>query len=400
MKNIASIRQALALTSEIYNRAIIADPTFMFSDAYGISHSTFIQLSNRVYGMQMTTASGVNFTVRLQTEYEDGREVVYDALNITVGGQELVFILDRIVDKSQIAMSDIAMPDVTTVNATGIMTTITVSSINPIQNVYVLETELYDLQPAILIDESTEFGQIFVSLENLSSNLVYLQSARLDENRRARNKRLSRISEAEISNSRLETLSTNLLDYQSTREIRRKSTSKSDINYLENKITNYLSKINRFVDEFGLDFLKKRLKETYETEIYSTLLDEATEYLKESRINENLNTDVSWGGLDFAALPDEDRHILVEASKEIYRDMQLQNPVLFEADTRYLSNLVGAALAIIYQGIKDETEVYQDSRHRGRIYVDYSGNYVIEIVDNSKTYEYVVPAHVTRQILG
>lgn len=287
MKNIASIRQALALASEIYNRAILVDPTFMFSDAYGITHSTFIQLSNRVYGMQMTTASGVDFMVRLQTEYEDGREVIYDALNITVGGQELMFILDRIIDKSQIAMSDVAMPDVTTVNATGIMTTITVSSVNPVQNVYVLETELYDLQPAILIDESTEFGQIFVSLENLSSNLVYLRSARLDESRRARNKRPSRISEAEISNSRLETLSTNLLDYQSTREIRRKSTSKSDINYLENKITNYLSKINRFVDEFGLDFLKKRLKETYETEIYSTLLDEATEYLKESRINEN-----------------------------------------------------------------------------------------------------------------
>lgn len=287
MKNIASIRQALALTSEIYNRAIVIDPTFMFSDAYGISHSTFIQLSNRVYGIQMTTASGVDFTVRLQTEYEDGREVVYDALNITVGGQELMFILDKIIDKSQIAMSDIAMPDVTTVNATGIMTTITVSSVNPVQNVYVLETELYDLQPAILIDESTEFGQIFVSLENPSSNLVYLR-ARMNENRRFRNKRQTRVTENEISNSRLETLSTNLLDYQSTREIRRKSTSKSDINYLENKITNYLSKINRFVDEFGLDFLKKRLKETYETEIYSTLLDEATEYLKESRINENL----------------------------------------------------------------------------------------------------------------
>jgi hypothetical protein len=400
MKNIASIRQALALASEIYNRAIVIDPTFMFSDAYGISHSTFIQLSNRVYGMQMKTASGVDFMVRLQTEYEDGREVVYDALNITVGGQELVFILDKLIDKSQIAMSDVAMPDITTVNATGIMTTITVSSVSPVQNVYVLETELYDLQPAILIDESTEFGQIFVSLENPSSNFVYLRSTQLNENRRVRNKRQTRVTENEISNSRLETLSTNLLDYQSTREIRRKSTSKSDINYLENKITNYLSKINRFVDEFGLDFLKKRLKETYETEIYSTLLDEATEYLKESRINENLNTDVSWGGLDFVALPDEDRHALVEASKEIYRDIQLQNPVLFKADTRYLSNLVGAALAAIYQGIKDETEVYQDSRHSGRIYVDYSGNYVIEIVDNSKTYEYVVPAHITRQIRG
>lgn len=287
MKNIASIRQALALASEIYNRAIVIDPTFMFSDAYGISHSTFIQLSNRVYGMQMTTVSGVDFMVRLQTEYEDGHEVVYDALNMTVGGQELMFILDRLIDKSQIAMSDIAMPDITTVNATDIMTTITVSSVNPVQNVYVLETELYDLQPAILIDESTEFGQIFVSLENPSSNLVFLR-ARMNESRRVRGKHQTRVTENEISNSRLETLSTNLLDYQSTREIRRRSTSKSDINYLENKITNYLSKINRFVDEFGLDFLKKRLKETYETEIYSTLLDEATEYLKESRINENL----------------------------------------------------------------------------------------------------------------
>ena len=287
MKNIASIRQALALASEIYNRAILIDPTFMFSDAYGITHSTFIQLSNRVYGMQMTTASGLDFMVRLQTEYEDGREVVYDALIITVGGQELMFILDKIIDKSQIAMSDVAMPDVTTVNATGIMTTITVSSVNPVQNVYVLETELYDLQPAILIDESTEFGQIFVSLENPSSNLVFLR-ARMNEHKWTRGKHQTRVTENEISNSRLETLSTNLLDYQSTREIRRKSTSKSDINYLENKITNYLSKINRFVDEFGLDFLKKRLKETYETEIYSTLLDEATEYLKESRINENL----------------------------------------------------------------------------------------------------------------
>lgn len=389
MKNIASIRQMLTLADEICARLTEVNPSYSFMLACRMSHNVLTQISNRVYGLLMSDG-GVDYEVELQDDS--------DVLHLIINGQSFYVYLEDFIDRSSLMLSDVVLPDIATIDAVDLVDIFPPNE-HHAYSVYVLKTDLYDLQPAMKIDSSDAYGQIFTSLTNNTVTFVFLPE-KTNENKRVRNKRPSRISEAEISNSRLETLSNNLLDYQSTREIRRRSTSKSDINYLENKITNYLSKINRFVDEFGLDFLKKRLKETYETEIYSTLLDEATEYLKESRVNENLNTDVSWGGLDFASLPDEDRHAMIEASKEIYRDIQLQNPVLFEADTRYLGNLIGAALAALYQYVTGTIDIYQDSRHRGRIHFEQPDNYVIEITDNSRTYEYVVPAHITRQIRG
>lgn len=85
-----------------------------------------------------------------------------------------------------------------------------------------------------------------------------------------------------ITKYRLETLSNYLVKYQDLKHSKRNSNTKSDIDYLDSKINSILKKINKFNDEFGIDFLKTKLKEHYDTDSFSVVLDESINQLNEN----------------------------------------------------------------------------------------------------------------------
>lgn len=122
--------------------------------------------------------------------------------------------------------------------------------------------------------------------------------------------------EISISNYRMETLAKYLDNYQDLRHLKRNSTIKSDINYIENKITGILKKINKFVAEFGIDSLKNKLKDYYETDSFSVVLDESIQYLTESAKSEKVNE-----GEDLSTKPNINSYSPDIVQDMIYVDM-------------------------------------------------------------------------------
>lgn len=98
-----------------------------------------------------------------------------------------------------------------------------------------------------------------------------------------------------ISKYRLETLSDYLGKYQDLKHAKRNANTKSDADYLENKIGSVLRKINKFSVEFGSDFLKNKLKESFDTDSFSVVLDESIQHFGKNSepINENETTEPS-----------------------------------------------------------------------------------------------------------